>query len=424
MKIKNGVMMMLFMQIGMLSNLAFAQSSNKLNSSLRSETIENLSKMLADFYVYPENGKKMADLLKTNLHNGKYDQIDNFDQFGSTLTRDLFEAAKDIHLRIYYDPTGVENIRNDKAVSETEKENDLLKQKKDFSKTNFGFNHLEILPGNIGYLKLTYMERVDWSGETATNAMNFLSNADYIIIDLRDNAGGNIEMIPFLASYFYNSIDDVLIFETQIPSENEVIQYRTLPYLPGKRMAKTPLYILIGRNTISAGESLAYTLQKLGRATVVGEKTVYAGAHILRYSKIVNDYYLVRIPEMLCVNPITKTDWEGVGVEPDIKTESKDALDKTIEIINDKLIEENNDERFINGLGYSLLADNQIASAIKVFIKNTNLYPQSANTFDSLAEAYMKFGQNDLAIKNYKKSLELNPNNENAKKMLEDLMKK
>ena len=404
-----------------LSNSIFSQTDIKLTQAVRSEVIEKLSKMLVDFYVYPEKAKKMSDLLKANLNNGKYDKIDNFSQFGTTLERDLFQVVKDRHLEIYYDPAGVENERNNRVVSETEIENNLLKQKQAISKTNFGFSRLEILSGNIGYLKLDRMERLDWSGETAVMAMNFLSNTDYIIIDLRDNTGGSIKMIPFLASYFYNSSDDILIFEKQIPCENTTIQYRTLPYLPGKRMAKTPLYILIGRNTISAGENLAYTLQKLGRAIVVGEKTVFAGAHILRNSRIVNDYYLVNIPEMLCVNPITKTDWEGIGVIPDIDTKGKDALETLYNQLLEKQLSQINDENLLNQMGYSFLNTDKIELAILTFKETVRKFPQSSNAYDSLAEAYMLAGNKELAIKNYEKSLELNPQNTNAVEQLKKL---
>jgi C-terminal processing protease CtpA/Prc len=264
------------------------------------------------------------------------------------------------------------------------------------------------------------MERVDVSGETASAAMNFLSNSDFIIIDLRNNNGGWSSIVQYLASFFYKESDNILFFQQHYRKNNEIRQFHSLPYIQGKRMDKTPLYILISKNTISAAENFAYSLQKLGRAVIVGEKSSF-GAHGTGGPQIMNDYYMIQLPISENINPITKTNWEESGVEPDIKTESRDALTKTIEIIMDKIIETNIDERFINSLGYSLLGDNQIESAIKVFIKNTNLYPQSANTYDSLGEAYMLAGDKELAIKNYKKSLELNPQNTNAVEQLKKL---
>jgi pimeloyl-ACP methyl ester carboxylesterase len=79
------------------------------------------------------------------------------------------------------------------------------------------------------------------------------------------------------------------------------------------------------------------------------------------------------------------------------------------------------EEREMNDLGYRYLQAGNVGDAIEIFKLNTIAYPKSANTFDSLGEAYMKNGDTELAIENYKKSLELNPQNDNAKRMLEQL---
>jgi tetratricopeptide (TPR) repeat protein len=76
------------------------------------------------------------------------------------------------------------------------------------------------------------------------------------------------------------------------------------------------------------------------------------------------------------------------------------------------------DEGRINGLGYELLGKKNYAAAIAVFKLNVELCPQSSNTDDSLGEGYMMNGDKELAIENYKKSLELNPKNTNAVAML------
>jgi len=74
-----------------------------------------------------------------------------------------------------------------------------------------------------------------------------------------------------------------------------------------------------------------------------------------------------------------------------------------------------------NQLGYKVLQDGRTDDAIRIFLWNTELYPNSANAFDSLGEAYVKIGDKASAIKQYEKVLELDPENENAKKMLEQL---
>ncbi len=75
-------------------------------------------------------------------------------------------------------------------------------------------------------------------------------------------------------------------------------------------------------------------------------------------------------------------------------------------------------EGYFNFLGYSYLEDNMIDKALEVFKLNVKLYPTAWNTYDSLGEAYALAGNKDLAVENYKKSIELNPENEHVKDML------
>jgi Tfp pilus assembly protein PilF len=78
-------------------------------------------------------------------------------------------------------------------------------------------------------------------------------------------------------------------------------------------------------------------------------------------------------------------------------------------------------ESTLNVLGYQELRAQHVAEAIVLFRLNVEMYPKGFNTYDSLAEAYMMQGDRDLAIANYRKSLELNPQNTNAVEMLKKL---
>ena len=100
------------------------------------------------------------------------------------------------------------------------------------------------------------------------------------------------------------------------------------------------------------------------------------------------------------------------------------ALKKYREIKSDAETHLYFDEREFNALGYRLMGKGRMKDAIEIFKLNVEMYPQSANVYDSLAEAHMNDGQKELAIKNYKKSLELNPDNTNAKKMLKKMVGK
>ncbi len=111
---------------------------------------------------------------------------------------------------------------------------------------------------------------------------------------------------------------------------------------------------------------------------------------------------------------------ERIIAESGIKT----ALDKYKQIRSKKEQKYYFDEAEFNQLGYRLLGGKRISEAIEVFKMNIEMYPDSWNVYDSLGEAYMENGQNDLAVEYYQKSLKLNPQNTNAVNMLERIKKK
>lgn len=106
------------------------------------------------------------------------------------------------------------------------------------------------------------------------------------------------------------------------------------------------------------------------------------------------------------------------------KTYREKGLEEAIAAFNEH--KENKEEYFVterelNNLGYNLLKNNKLDEAIEIFKLNVDMFPQSANVYDSLGEAYLKNGNKDLAIFNYMKSVELNPENESGKKVLSEL---
>ncbi len=406
----------------LLSQNTVGAQMNKMPIEVRVQTIEKLSQMLGELYVNPEIGKKMVKQLKANLKNGKYDKIENFHQFAMVIKQDLFDISKDNHLNIYYNPQQVGYLKKLKDASMQEKNDFALKEKMNESKNNFGFEAVKILPGNIGYIQLTTFANSQYAGDTAAAAMNFISNTDSVIIDLRYNNGGWPSMAQLLASYFfeYNESGNTVLFEQHITYSKEIIAYATLPIVVGKRMPNVPLYILVNKSSISAAEGFAYCLQKLGRATVIGEQTNFGG-HSTRGPEILNDYFVVQMPVGNIISPITQKGWEGTGVTPDILTESRDAVNTAVKIVLAKQIVKNPDENSVNDLGYSLLVRGSMELAIFVFGENVKNHPQSANVYDSLGEVYMQTGNKDLAIQNYERSLQLNPKNTGAEENLKKL---
>ena len=115
-------------------------------------------------------------------------------------------------------------------------------------------------------------------------------------------------------------IDDMFWRET-----GETSQFWTHAKVAGKRFgAKKPIYVLTSNRTYSGGEALAYDLQSLRRAVIVGE-TTGGGAHPIELHPL-NDGFAIWVPWGRPINPVTKTNWEGTGVVPDVKVPAPDAL--------------------------------------------------------------------------------------------------
>jgi C-terminal processing protease CtpA/Prc len=162
------------------------------------------------------------------------------------------------------------------------------------------------------------------AGDTAACAMNFLANTDALIVDLRNNGGGTPAMGVLLASYFF-AAEPVHYADNYARPGNTTRQWWTLPYVPGKRYGiGKPVYILTGKRTFSAAEGFAYHLKNLKRAIIVGEVT-RGGANTAEAKRIA-DHVVLYVPTGRGVSPITGTNWEGVGVQPDQAIPGQQAL--------------------------------------------------------------------------------------------------
>jgi hypothetical protein len=290
-----------------------------LDSAEKKAAIEALCQNLEREYIFPEITEKYVAMLRDNLRAGKYDRIAQPTEFATAVTDDLMSIHRDLHLSLRYDPAWIKDERGRKELDE----NAIRLQDRRDRMSNYGFVEVKILPGNIGYLKLNGFTYNTNAQETAVGAMSFLSNADAVIVDLRTNGGGSPEMVQFLCSYFLsNPRQHLNSFSYKDP--DKLTQYWTYTYLPSQRLDKADLYILTSENTFSAAEEFTYNLKNLKRATVVGE-TTGGGAHDNKFV-VLTDNFMMSLPFARAVNPVTKTNWEEVGVEPDVKVAQDKAL--------------------------------------------------------------------------------------------------
>ena len=189
---------------------------------------------------------------------------------------------------------------------------------------NYGFTSLEILNNNIGVLDFWGFAIVnELSKRKVGSIMNFLSDVDALIIDLRNNGGGSAEMVQLMSSYF---IDGKVHLNSLYTRHNDNTQeFWTITEINNNHLENIPLYILISQDTFSAAEEFAYNLKHLQRATIVGEPSK-GGANPWRWYPLSDDFR-IGIPITKAINPITQSNWEGVGVKPDVDATGKNALD-------------------------------------------------------------------------------------------------
>jgi len=332
--------LLLLITMTLLNINVYAQDTDEsLSKKEIKEVIEAVGKQLEDNYVFPEIGKKMANQLKKNLKKGKYKEINNASVFKDQLTKDLVDVSKDKHIRVIFDPKG---IADQKQAVTPEDEKKLMDEHINRRRmSNFGFNEVKILKGNIGYLDLRSFQEPSYAGDTAVAAMNLLSNSDALIIDLTQNGGGSPQMIQLISSYLFDDEPVHLNNFYWRPTDSHS-QTWTLPHVAGKRYPDIPVYVLTSNRTFSAAEEFSYNLKNLKRATLVGE-TTGGGAHP-GGTQVATDRFLIWVPSGRAINPITNTNWEGTGVSPHIAVKQDMAFNTAYIKALENLAESNKSE--------------------------------------------------------------------------------
>jgi tetratricopeptide (TPR) repeat protein len=398
-----------------VQNTVAQDTKRVLNTKEKNAVVAVIKTHLEESYIDLDLSKKMIIELNNNLKSDRYKKITNPDEFSKTVTEDLQSISKDLHLKIRFEP---ERIAQEKFVISEDKQLEMEKKMAmQMVEINYGFAEAKILDGNIGYLNLNQFADIKYAEETATATMNFLSNTNAIIIDLRTNGGGVPSMIQLLASYFFDETP-VLLSDFYERKTNTKTQLYSFESVNGKRCINKPLYILTSKHTFSAAEAFAYTLKHLDKATVVGEITKGGANRTKRVN--LNDEFTLSVPYIQSIHPVTKTNWEGKGVQPNIKTVEKDAFVYAhVDAIRKTF--KRNKNILLNKIGYNFLNDKSFDSALVVFQENVKLFPNDSNSWDSLGEVYFAKNDKGNALKAYRKALELDSGSESAKAMIQKL---
>lgn len=294
----------------------FVQANTHLSPTERAASIDGIVHILNQQYVFPGTALKVSALLQQQEQSGALADITTQEQFADKVGDLMRQYSGDGHLSLAL-------IAEQGGVSHRLIETEQRKI------NNFAFEQARILPGNIGYLKLHKFWQAEEAHKIGHAALVFLSHSDHIVIDLRDSVGGSPQLVQYLISHFVP--EGTLLWDLLDRNGKSTEQVRSLA-VPDSELLKTkPLYILQSDGLVSAGEFFSYTLQQLGRAVVIGETSVglahYTGA------AQVNDWLFVRIPMFRPINPVTGTNFEGVGVEPNIRVNAEMALYTALRVV-------------------------------------------------------------------------------------------
>ncbi len=328
-----GIILSLVISCSIAANENKTQHDMPINAALRTEILTTLINNIKTDYVILDVGARIQKTMNENIANKKYDHITSASEFALQITNDLQSISQDKHLELFYSHETIPITEGELSIAEQLKYHPLAT-----SENNFGFNEVSRLEGNVGYLSFNFFAPPELAQQTAQAAMAFLAHTDALIIDLRKNGGGYPGMISFLASYFFGP-EPVHLNDLHWRKDNKVEQLWTLKDIPGDRYLDKKLYLLTSHETFSGAEEFAYDLKVLKRAIIIGETTA-GGAHPGENYRI-NDHFSIFIPTGRAVNPITKTNWEKTGVQPDIAVSQDKALQTAHALALQELLKRN-----------------------------------------------------------------------------------
>ena len=325
------------------------QTEVELSQKQKKSISALMTKQIKDNYAFPEEFENIKAMIADLEKSEEFKETKKASEFGSLMTSALRDFTNDPHFNVIYSPPMFENInqmlsagsgngnRRGPQVSSS------MGRGLPDEKRNFNLSKLEVLPGNIGYLKLDRMPNIRLASSTVDAAMSFLKHTDAFILDLRGNPGGIGGFTPYLASYFFSD-ERKLLFTREFPAYDSTSYFYTEEKLPSERFIDQPLYILIDRFTGSAASNLSYTLQNHGRAKVIGEVTGegVAGGHSAGMFPLQSGF-VATVPIANVVHPETGTNWSMTGVVPNTKIASSLALDEAHKLALTELMESSKD---------------------------------------------------------------------------------
>lgn len=305
-------------------------SANRIGATDRQRVVDRAAVLLDSFYVFPEVARRMGDSARARLARGEYDGYTSGTSFTARLSDDFRDISHDKHLGVRFSARVLPKLPADNGPPVLPTADEIARNRRESEESNCSFEKAERLDGNVGYLKFDGFDDVDYCRETVAAAMTFLSGTRALIIDLRQNGGGSPKMVALISSYLFDGRTHLNDLWTRATNRTE--EFYTTDTVPGRKYGGTkPIFVLTSSRTFSGAEEFTNNLKTLKRATIIGE-TTGGGAHPVR-PRAIDDHFFISVPFARAINPITRTNWEGTGVSPDVKVPAADALATALKMI-------------------------------------------------------------------------------------------
>ncbi len=308
---------------------SYVSAQEITNREIKKVTLK-VADLVRSNYVLQEKGNNIAEYFLNDLKRGRFSGAKSWKELDSIMTKSLREISGDGHLYTWNNLDIVKQLKQEKeneTKKESKKETVSFFNNKKAINSNFGFQKVEILEDNVGYIKLTEINISGNSLKTLFAAMEFVKNTKALILDLRNNGGGGSTVGSVLESFFFDRETTLLIFKNR--NGNTEIK-KTVPWLQEKRYEK-PISILINKKTASAAEAFAFALKHQGRAVIIGEPS--AGAAFMNTYFPINDHLVLAVSTAAPFLPGTELTWEQNGVQPEVTVTDQNALKKALKLI-------------------------------------------------------------------------------------------
>jgi C-terminal processing protease CtpA/Prc len=308
-----------------LSSVTSAQElsapTSALDAAEKEAVVLTISELLDARYVYPELGKQSGDGLVARFRAGEFDEVSQAGAFAVRVTEALQAVSNDKHLRVRLREPEMANAQRE----DPERAAALRAERS--RRNNYGFARVERLEGNVGYVDMRGFSGSPEATPIADAAMAFIANTDAVIFDMRNNGGGSPGMVRYVSSWFF--AEPTHLNSLYFREGDRTIEFWTLEEVPGVPRPDVPIFVLTSSRTFSGAEEFSYNMLTQERATLIGEVT--GGGANPGGMVPINDRFEMFIPTGAAVNPITGTNWEGVGVTPHIEVPADEAFDLALE---------------------------------------------------------------------------------------------